>query len=115
MPFDDLITTIDSDDDVIAEKPPKQAASKRRGAESSKTAALDEGLDDKDTLNPDFTFDVTGDIYADILNGANGLDDLVKGSKVVSVVVYSTDRTKCLLEYEGTHLCGRYYCSEETQ
>ena len=88
MPFDDLITTIDSDAEDVVEKPSKQTSSKRKGksTEATKVVVADEGgLDEKDTLNPDFTFDVTGDIYADVLNGVNGLEDLVKGSKSVSV------------------------------
>ncbi|EJD03915.1 DEAD-domain-containing protein [Fomitiporia mediterranea MF3/22] len=60
MALDDLIMTIDSDAEDTVEEPRKPA---------------------KDTLNPEFTFDVTGDVYDEVLNGQDGLGDLVKGSK----------------------------------
>ena len=90
MPFDDLITTIDSDAEDVVEKPPKKDSGKQKGkgTEATKVAIVDEGgIDEKDTLNPDFSFDVTGDIYSDVLNGVNALGDLVEGSKSVSVRV----------------------------
>lgn len=91
MALDDLITTIDSDaEDVQVEAAPKQLrASKANGAakrKGAKAAVVDEGpADDKDALNPDFLFDLTGDTYDDVLRGQIGLADLVKGSKNVRV------------------------------
>ena len=90
MAFDDLIMTIDSDAEDIVEEAPKTSKSKVKAKDTKKAAVpkvkiVDEGAaDDRDTLNPDFTFDVTGDVYDEVLNGRDALGDLVKGSKRVS-------------------------------
>ncbi|KAH8120370.1 P-loop containing nucleoside triphosphate hydrolase protein [Phellopilus nigrolimitatus] len=62
MALDDFIMTIDSDAEDGVE-------------------VLRKHQNEKDTLNPEFTFDVTGDVYDEVLNGRDALGDLVKGSK----------------------------------
>ncbi|KII94365.1 hypothetical protein PLICRDRAFT_133018 [Plicaturopsis crispa FD-325 SS-3] len=69
MAPDDFIMTLDSDDDEV---PPKKTTAKSGKVQDAEDAHL----------NPDFSFDVSGDPYADILEAENGLHDLVKkGSK----------------------------------
>ncbi|KAI5124654.1 hypothetical protein M0805_004262 [Coniferiporia weirii] len=86
MALDDLIMTIDSDAEEARDEPPKESRVKGKTRDATKAGAkaqtVDEGmLDDKDTLDPEFTFDLTGDVYDDVLNGKDALADLVKGSK----------------------------------
>lgn len=71
LDMDDFILTIDSDaEDVEVE----QIKGKK-------------GLSDEQAaLNPDFTFDITGDPYADVLAEHATLNDIVKtGSKPVTI------------------------------
>lgn len=73
-PADDFVMTVDSDfeaDDAPPE-PPKSLKSKSK----SKSTA-----DDEVALNPDFTFDPTGDVYADIIGEASDLNDLLATRK----------------------------------
>ncbi|KAL5534195.1 DRS1 [Sanghuangporus baumii] len=82
MALDDLVMTIDSDVEEVTREPQKSAKAKGEAKESNKTVVVDDGApDEKDTLNPEFAFDLTGDVYDEVLNGDDGLGDLVKGSK----------------------------------
>ncbi|KAL5495218.1 DRS1 [Sanghuangporus weigelae] len=82
MALDDLIMTIDSDAEEVTREPQKPTKAKSKAKESYKTVVVDDGVpDEKDTLNPEFAFDLTGDVYDEVLNGDDGLGDLVKGSK----------------------------------
>ena len=66
MAHDDFVMTIISDDEDDAAKPSKFK-------------------DDEAQLNPDFTFDLQGDPYAEFLDASSNVEDLVKtGSKPVS-------------------------------
>ena len=74
MTGDDYIRTIDSDDEVdVTTKTP----TKTKGSSAKEDVTV------QDALNPDFTFDLTGDVYADVLAAGSNLTDLVKGSKHV--------------------------------
>ncbi len=65
MALDEFVMTIASDDE---EDVPKNAKAK----------------DDETQLNPDFTFDLQGDPYAEFLDEPSNAEDLVKtGSKPV--------------------------------
>ncbi|PAV22425.1 DEAD-domain-containing [Pyrrhoderma noxium] len=79
MAFDDLIMTIDSDAEDVEVEAPKDVKPKKSKTSSKTTEEL--GTDEKDTLNPEFTFDLTGDVYEDVLNGKDSIGDLIKGSK----------------------------------
>ncbi|KAL5535567.1 hypothetical protein ACEPAF_3661 [Sanghuangporus sanghuang] len=83
MALDDLIMTIDSDVEEVTKEPQKSAKAKGgKAKESNKTVFVDDSApDEKDTLNPEFAFDLTGDVYDEALNEDDGLGDLVKGSK----------------------------------
>lgn len=95
MVYDDLIMTIDSDAEDVVEVAPKLSKVKGKATDTKKSAAVtrkvkivDEALvDEKDTLNPEFTFDVVGDVYDEALNGKDALGDLVKGSKRVRAAI----------------------------
>lgn len=71
---DDFVMTIDSDAEDLPPPPPiKQAKGKQKV------------VDDDAQLNPNFTFDVSGDPYSDLLDGPDTVKDLVKsGTKPVS-------------------------------
>ena len=67
MVADDFVMTINSDDEDIPTK-------------SSKSKDLPEDTQ----LNPDFTFDLHGDPYADLLGNTEDIEDMVKtGTKPV--------------------------------
>jgi hypothetical protein len=70
---DDFIMTIDSGDEGVSV--PRQSKDKRKAPEvGDETVALD----------PSFSFDLTGDAYADILYNEMAFQDVVKaGSKPV--------------------------------
>ena len=71
MAVDDFVMTIDSDDEASAPVIAKPSAGK-----SSKTEDVQ--------LDPEFTFDFSGDPYADLAGGMGDVDDFVKkGSKPV--------------------------------
>lgn len=74
MAVDDFIMTIDSDeeDDIIL--PPSKVS---KSAKSQKADPEDA------QLNADFTFDLAGDPYAEILGGSNLHDLVKKGSRPV--------------------------------
>lgn len=80
MAPNDFIMTIDSDAEDSA--PDGKAKSKIAQTEM-KVRVVEESATEKDTLNPEFHFDLAGDIYAEVLNGNDALGDLVKGSKRV--------------------------------
>lgn len=64
----DYVMTIDSDaEDVPAETLPKKVTT-------------------DDTLNPDFTFDLSGDPYSDLLEVRRDGPDILKGTKPVRLV-----------------------------
>ena len=71
---DDFVMTLDSDTEDLPPPPPtKQAKGKQKA------------VDDDAQLNPNFTFDISGDPYGDLLDGPDAVEDLVKsGSKPVS-------------------------------
>lgn len=71
---DDFVMTLDSDTEDLPPPPPtKQAKGKQKA------------VDDDAQLNPNFTFDISGDPYGDLLDGPDAVKDLVKsGSKPVS-------------------------------
>lgn len=77
MVDDSYVMTLDSDDETIDQVPLRKKGKKRAAVEEVASP------DDKDALNPEFTFDLTGDIYADVLGADTVLGDLVKGSKQV--------------------------------
>lgn len=87
MAFDDLIMTIDSDAEDVEVEAPKDVKPKKSKTSSKTTEEL--GTDEKDTLNPEFTFDLTGDVYEDVLNGKDSIGDLIKGSKRVCIMLYT--------------------------
>lgn len=95
MVYDDLIMTIDSDAEDVVELAPKPSKAKGKTKDTKKSAAVpskvkivDEGpTDEKDALNPEFTFDVMGDVYDEVLNGKDALGDLVKGSERVRATI----------------------------
>ena len=93
MPLDDLVLTIDSEDEesLVGQKLP--ATKTRKAGSKSKVSREPEvgGLEDRDTLNPEFTFDAGGDIYDEILDGKDALGDLVKGSKRVCLTPSCTN------------------------
>ena len=64
--------TIDSDSEEDRSKKSKSKSNK------GKEPAV---ADDDVTLNPDFTFDATGDVYADLLGDTSQLDDLLRTRK----------------------------------
>lgn len=105
MAPDDLIMTIDSDAEDIVEEQPKSSKSKGKPKVTGKTSVnkihvVDEGpADDKDALNPEFTFDFTGDVYDEVLNGKDALGDLVKGSKRVSIWFKIVKRAMVVLDF----------------
>ncbi|KAF7791845.1 hypothetical protein EIP86_002869 [Pleurotus ostreatoroseus] len=69
MAHDDFVMTIISDDEDDAAKPSKSK-------------------DDEAQLNPDFTFDLQGDPYAEFLDASSNVEDLVKtGSKPAPISV----------------------------
>ncbi|CAL1695875.1 unnamed protein product [Somion occarium] len=69
---DEFVMTIDSDAEDVPPPPPP----------SKKAKGKQPLVDDEAQLNSDFTFDVTGDPYDDILDGPDSVKDLVKkGSK----------------------------------
>lgn len=116
MSLDDLIPTIDSDAEDDIEQPLKQSATKQKykPAKAGKaTISVEDKPEDKDTLNPEFTFDVTGDIYADVLDGPDGFNDLIQGSKSVSTHVLFY-KYKAHMN-EGAYLCRRHYCTEKAE
>lgn len=79
MALDDLIMTIDSDEeDNVAEEPPIPTSRAGKKGKAKADVPVEE------TLNPDFTFDITGDVYDEVLGADRGVADLVKGSKRVS-------------------------------
>ena len=77
MAVDDFIQTLDSDDEapVASSSQPKKAT---KGA--GKQAFVTE---DDAAFNPEFTFDLGGDPYDEILSAHTRAEDLVKGSKSV--------------------------------
>ena len=87
MTFDDLIMTIDSDAEDVEVEAPKDVKPKKSKTSSKATEEL--GTDEKDTLNPEFTFNLTGDVYEDVLNGKDSIGDLIKGSKRVCIMLYT--------------------------
>ena len=90
MALDDLVMTIDSDAEDAPEVQRKPSKANGKPKLSNKAKVVDEGApDEKDTLNPEFTFDLTGDIYDDVLSGQDGFGDLIKGSKKVSLANHS--------------------------
>ncbi|KAH7104364.1 DEAD-domain-containing protein [Auriculariales sp. MPI-PUGE-AT-0066] len=72
----DFVMTVDSDFEADDAPPVPTKTSKSKG--KAKTTP---GGDDEVALNPDFTFDPTGDVYADILGQATELNDLIKTRK----------------------------------
>lgn len=76
MAIDEFVMTIDSD---VEDPPPTKINKSARASKSSP-------VDIEDThLNPEFTFDLSGDVYIDLLGYQNDLRDVVKtGSKPVS-------------------------------
>ena len=77
MAVDDFIMTIESDDEGGAP-----------AAKSSNTARSSKGEDVQ--LDPEFTFDFSGDPYSDLTGGLGDVDDLVKkGSKPVCVSLHN--------------------------
>ena len=82
MASEEYVMTIDSDDETAATTSLKKI-SKRKLDVVEEVA----GPDNQDTLNPDFTFDLTGDVYADVLGTEPTWGDLVKGSKRVCHMV----------------------------
>lgn len=87
MPLDDLVFTIDSDAEEVVEVPKLEAKVNKKGTSKSKSNESNNvASEDKDALNPDFTFDLGEDIYEEVLNGKDALGDLIKGSKRVSAV-----------------------------
>lgn len=82
MAMDDFIMTIDSDEEDTPLPLPKTSKS-----------AKPQKIDNEDAqLNADFTFDLTGDPYADMISGSNLQDVVKKGSRPV-----------CVLLLYGTH------------
>lgn len=71
--------TVESDEEgSLPEKSPS-------GKKSKKLLEAEEAL-----LDPDFTFDATGDLYDDILDGRSSLQDLVKqGTRPVCLILLS--------------------------
>jgi hypothetical protein len=101
--MDDLVRTLDSDAEDI---PVDHSAPKKRGQAAENLR--DEGV----ALNPDFTFDLTGDIYQDALNENSALQDEVKtGSKPVRRAYVYFQRSCHTYEISETHLGGRYHCA----
>lgn len=86
MAVDDFIQTLDSDDEapVASSSQPKKAA---KGA--GKQALMTE---DDAAFNPEFTFDLGGDPYDEILNTHSRAEDLVKGSKSVFACVRTVSK-----------------------
>ncbi|KZW02520.1 DEAD-domain-containing protein [Exidia glandulosa HHB12029] len=74
-PADDFVMTVDSDYEAD-DAPPEPAKPSR-----SKSKSKGSGEGDEVALNPDFTFDPTGDVYADILGEASELNDLLTTRK----------------------------------
>lgn len=73
---DDFVMTLDSDTEDLPPPPPTKQA-KGKGKQKA--------VDDDAQLNPNFTFDVSGDPYSDLLDGPDTTQDLVKsGTKPVS-------------------------------
>jgi len=73
---DDFVRTIDSDAEIPSEDEFPQEKHKNTGRQPP---------DKVTTLNPDFTFDPTGDTYHDVFNEYSTLEDVVRiGSKPVS-------------------------------
>ena len=87
MALDDLILTIDSDAEDIEVDESAPGPSRPASKKSKSKATKDSTTDEKDALNPEFTFDVTGDVYDEVLDKNNVLSDLVKGSKRVRLHV----------------------------
>lgn len=83
MAHDGFVMTIDSDAEDIDEVEPVKVPSK------GKSKAIDKVLDDENgALNPEFSFDLLGDPYADVLGDQATLVDLVKGSIRVSLPLF---------------------------
>lgn len=82
---DDFIMTIDSgDEDMQIPSTSKQLKGKRKAAELG------------DELDPSFSFDLTGDVYADVFHKETAFRDVVRvGSKPVS---------RCARFYEGQNI-----------
>jgi ATP-dependent RNA helicase DDX27 len=101
MAPEDYVMTIDSDDEVVS-KPSKKKTSKKDTVEDDVP-----GPQEKDALNPDFTFDLTGDVYADVLGADIKLGDLVKGSKRVrgSMILLRRMLNKYSTPSKGTGVC----------
>ena len=103
---DDFVTTLDSDDDV-ENVPTTLLLSKDKG----KRKAVDDG---GIALDPGFTFEMTNDVYMDILDDEEGLKGLLKGSKRVRYLlclVRCSTKQRCL----GSSLRGRHYREAETE
>ncbi|KAK7694635.1 nucleolar DEAD-box protein required for synthesis of 60S ribosomal subunit [Cerrena zonata] len=66
---DDFVMTLDSDTEDLPPPPPTKQA-KGKGKQKA--------VDDDAQLNPNFTFDVSGDPYSDLLDGPDTTQDLVK-------------------------------------
>ena len=76
--------TIDSGDEGSVEDPPPSPAKK-----------VTKGHEVDETLNPDFTFDLSGDPYMDILGTENSARDIVKtGSRPVRAFTTVVARVK---------------------
>ena len=116
MALDDLILTIESDAEDVSPEAKNSAKQKTRVIEPSRIPVVDDGVpDEKDALNPEFTFDLTGDIYDDVLNGADNLGDLVKGSKRVSMTTSTTLSTANLkVRQPGSCFRRRHHRTKET-
>ena len=104
MSLDDLVLTIESDDENNNEESQRGFEAvkvKQKTADKSKTKETST-LEEKDTLNADFVFDVGGDIYDEVLNGKDALGDLVKGSKKVRYSYFSAET--CYIFVPGTYI-----------
>jgi hypothetical protein len=100
MAVDDFIMTIDSD---VDDQHPLRA---NKSARNSNSQAVDDAH-----LNPEFSFDPSGDAYTDLLNHRNDLRDLVKtGSKPVSSFHPFWPSKLMSSVSEGTDICRRYNC-----
>lgn len=104
MSLDDLVLTIESDDENNNEESRRSSEAvkiKQKTVDKSKTKETST-LEEKDTLNADFVFDVGGDIYDEVLNGKDALGDLVKGSKKVRHSYFLAE--SCCTSVPGTYI-----------
>ena len=58
-----------------------------------------------DSLNPNFTFDLSGDPYSDLLEVHKDGPDILKGTKPVRICLVFRRCRQCSMKTLGTNIC----------